>query len=94
MNQTIKIARVVRNYPGGIAEMTLVWRVSDSKLGIEYRQVATLGNIQTSAPDWGVRGWLWTFVRDQSQLQPDSYYVVDPPTEVWREVIEGVLKQC
>lgn len=93
-NQTIKIARAIRNYPGGIAEVTLVWKVFYSKFGVEYRQVATLGNLQQTVPDWCVKNWLKTFVRDQSQLQRDSYYLVAPPTEAWRNTIEAILRQC
>lgn len=91
-NQTIKIARAVRNYPGGIAEVTLVWRVFHSKLGVEYRQVTDFGNLQQTIPDWNVKAWLRTFV--QGHLQPDSYYLVAPPTETWRNAIEAILRQC
>ncbi len=91
-NQTIKIARAVRNYPSGIAEGTLVWRVSDSKLGVEYRHVSIFGDINCDIPDLSVRSWFWTFVRPQGQLQLESYYLVSPPTEAWREIIEGILK--
>jgi hypothetical protein len=91
-DQVIKIARAVRNYPGGIGEVTLVWRVFYSQLGVEYRQIAVKGNMNTSVPDFCVKNHLRTFVRDQSQLQPDSYYLVAPPTEVWREIIESILK--
>ena len=91
-NQTIKIARAVRNYPGGIAEGTLVWRVEDSKLGVEYRQVSISGDINCDISDRIVERWLQTFVRDQSTLQPDSYYLVAPPTEAWRDIIEGILR--
>ncbi len=93
-NQTIKIARAVRNYPGGVAEVTLVWKVFYSKLAVEYRQVHVKGNMDTEVPDWCVKNHLRTFVRDQSQLQPSSYYLVAPPVEVWREIIEGILRQC
>lgn len=91
-DKTIKIARAVRNWPGGVGEITLVWNVYYSKLGIEYRQVADKATFNSSSPDYCVKHWLHHFVRDQSQLQADSYYLVAPPTEVWRETIEGILK--
>ncbi len=97
MNQTIKIARAVRNYPGGIAEGgiaegTLVWRIFDSKLGVEYRQVSISGDINCDIPDLSVKSWLRIFIRGQSHLQSDSYHLVAPPTEVWRNVIEAILR--
>ena len=91
-NQTITIARAVRNWPGGVGEITLVWNVFYSKLGVEYRQVADKATFNSSPPDYCVKHWLRTFVRDQSQLQADSYYLVDPPCKAWREIIEGILK--
>lgn len=90
---TIKIARAVRNWPGGVGEITLVWNIFYSKLVVEYREEhKTYGGRYQQPPDYCVKHWLRHFVRDQSQLQSDSYYLVDPPTEVWREIIEGILK--
>ena len=89
---TITIARAVLNTTGLVAEVTLVWQVFDSKLGVEYRQVTNLGNMSSSVPDQSVKHWLRTFVRDQSQLQSDSYYLIEPPIAVWREIIEGIVR--
>ncbi len=91
MNKIIKIARAVRYYPGGIAEVTLVWRVSDSKFGVEYQEIDALGDMRNTVPDNYVSFWLSIFAQDH--LQPDFYQLVDPPTETWRNVIEAILKQ-
>ena len=89
---TIKIARAVRNYPGGIGELTLVWNIFYYRLSVQYQQIADKGNMDTEVPDFCVKNHLRTFVRDQSQLQADSYYLVAPPCGAWREIIEGILK--
>ncbi len=88
----IKIARAVRNYPGGIVEVTLVWKVFSSKLCVEYRQLNDAGTLQQTISDGCVREWLLVFTRDQRRLQDGSYYIVDPPCKAWQEIIEGIVK--
>jgi len=91
--QTIPIARAMRNWNRGTAEVTLVWRCFYSKLGVEYREVTSDGGFKrNSIPDDCVKNWLWTFIRDQSRLQPDSYYVVDPPHSAWHEILTGLAR--
>jgi hypothetical protein len=88
------VARAVRNWSGGIGELKLVWKPFYSKLSVEYQQIAVLGDQQNTVPDECVKAWLRIFIRDQSQLQPDSYYIVEPPNDVWREVIKVSLEAC
>lgn len=90
MNKTIKIARAVRNYPGGIAEATLVWRVFYSKFGVNYHQIDTLGKLQATTSDRNVKTWLPIFVCDQSCL--NSWQLVAPPTDAWQEVIKRIVR--
>ncbi len=92
-DDTIKIARAVRNYPGGIGELTLVWKTFYSKLSVVYKEVSVRGDKQNTVPDQCVKAWLRIFIRDQSQLQPVSYYLVDPPTEAWRDTLEGITRR-
>jgi hypothetical protein len=93
-DKTILVARAVRNWPGGIGELKLVWKPFYSKLSVEYQQIAIKGDQQNIVPDECVKAWLRIFIRDQSQLQPDSYYIVEQPTKGWREIIEASLKAC
>ena len=93
-NKAIKIARAVRNYPGGISELTLIWRIAYSKFGLEYRQVNdgdTLPFVTNAIPDHCIREWLTKFVRPQEHLQEDSYFLVAPPSEAWHEVIDTII---
>jgi hypothetical protein len=85
---TIVLARAVRNWKGSIGEVTLVWRPFYSKLGVEYRQVTNDGHdISNSAPDYCVKNWLWTFIRPQNTLQKDSYYINQFLPERWWDII-------
>ena len=84
---TTVLARAVRNWNGAIAEITLVWRPFYSKLGVEYRQVADEATFNSTVPDWCVKNWMWIFVRPQGHLQPDSYYITQPVTAEWADII-------
>jgi len=90
--RTITIARAVRNWDDAIGEITLVWNIFYSRMEVQYKQVGGRGTFESDPPDWCVKNWLRTFIRDQDQLQKDSYYLVEPPCEAWREIIEGILK--
>jgi len=85
---TVTIARAVRNWTGGIAEVTLVWRPFYSKLGVEYRQVTDRYGAQSNnIHDSSVKNWLWTFIRPQGHLQPDSYYITMEVVREWADII-------
>lgn len=85
---TIVLARAVRNWEGAIGEATLVWRPFYSKLGVEYRQVTNVGHdMSDSVPDFAVKNWLWTFIRPQDTLQKDSYYITLPVAWEWKSII-------
>jgi hypothetical protein len=94
-DRKIGIARAVRNWDGGVAEITLVWNVFYSKLIVEYREEhKTYGARYQEPPDYCVKHWLRHFVRPQGHLQPDSYHITKEPCAAWREIIEGILKRC
>jgi hypothetical protein len=86
-DKTIAIARAIRDYQGGIAEMTLVWRPFYSKLGVEYRQVSNWGDMSNSVPDQCVKHWLWIFIRPQGHLQSDTYCITEPVVREWADII-------
>jgi hypothetical protein len=87
-DKKITLARAVRNWDGGIAEVTLVWHCFYSKLGVEYTQVTDKGyDIKNSIPDHCVRNWLWIFVRPQEHLSKDSYCITQPVAYEWRGII-------
>jgi hypothetical protein len=85
---TIVLARAVRNWNGAIGEVTLVWRPFYSKLGVEYRQVTNAGHdMSNDIPDQCVKSWLWVFIRPQFLLERDSYYITQPVIMEWRTII-------
>ena len=83
---TIVLARAVRNWEGSIAEVTLVWRPFYSKLGVEYRQIGDKATFNSTVPDWCVKNWMWIFVRPQDTLQKDSYYITQPVLWEWMTI--------
>ncbi len=92
MKENILIARAVRNWTDGIAEVTLVWNTHYSKLRVEYRQVGGgVPDNSTTISDHCVKHWLNRFVRDQTILEPDSYYITVAPGDLWRDIISGIL---
>jgi hypothetical protein len=93
-DKTILVARAVRNWPGGIGELKLVWKPFYSKLSVEYRQIAVKGHYEEVVPDEWVKDWLRIFIRHQDHLQKDSYYLVKWPSPRWREFIDESLAAC
>lgn len=91
-DKTFVIARAVRNWDDSIAEVTLVWRYFDSKLSVEYRQVNKGHSHFSITPDWCVKSWLKIFIRDQDNLESDSYYITLPPSIICREFILDILE--
>jgi hypothetical protein len=91
----IVIARAVRNFEGGIAEVTLIWRGSKSKLGVEF--IAVRNGFDTkrfAVPDHGVQIWLDFFTRDQTQLRPTAYLITTEPSPKWKTVLDFLESLC
>lgn len=85
----IVIARAIRNFEGGISELTLSWSVSHSKLKIECLTVKNGVDAKRSVlPDHGVRGWLDLFTRDQTRLEPVQYHISMNPSSRWKTILD------
>jgi len=89
---TIPIASAIRRWPRGGSLCALYWNVRASKLMVCYQEVTDRYRIHL-IPDECVVNWLDHFVRDQSRLQPDSYYIADPPTVEWAAILKLILSK-
>ena len=68
----------------------LYFDTRNSKFHIHYTETPPR-SIINPVPDHCVRAWLKQFVRDQSTLHVDSYYIEKPLAEPWLSVVKELV---
>lgn len=87
----MQIATVRRHWKRGVAFATLTLNIQTCQLEVVYREWTEAGvKISTIVPEC-TQNWLWHFVRSQTLLQPDSYYILKPASGAWNEVIQDMV---
>jgi len=89
----LPIASVVRRWLYGCCRATLYWDVNKSRLSVVYEETTdTPSDYRIEIiPDWCVKNWLDRFVRDESNLNHQSYFRIFPPTPAWAAIIRQIM---